>query len=406
MVKLFIIADDFTGALDTGVQFAGQGACTKIAIGKEAEELQLEQENVDVIVIDAETRHLSKEEAYRRVVKLAAKALKEQVPYIFKKTDSALRGNIGMELAALIEVSDEKFLPFIPAFPAMKRFCKKGVYYIDGVPITKTVFGSDPFEPVSSSLLEDLFVGTGIHTEVLQQGEEGKADYEEPTIGIYDAETMQDIINIVRNLKQQEKLRIMAGCAGLAAVLPKFIGIATGGQSNIFLNKPLLVVCGSLNPISKKQLEYGASFGFPRFIMEDKIQKQEGYLDTSEGRQWVASIQEKLNIFPVVMVDTGVMRDTAESDSCRVKIAALLGRIVKMLVKAEACNTVMVIGGDTLLGFVEQSACKEITLIGEIKTGTVVSSMLVDDKKIWVLSKSGGFGDEKLVVEVAEELTS
>ena len=30
MVKLLIIADDFTGALDTGVQFAARGAATSV----------------------------------------------------------------------------------------------------------------------------------------------------------------------------------------------------------------------------------------------------------------------------------------------------------------------------------------------------------------------------------------
>lgn len=30
MVKLLIIADDFTGALDTGVQFAARGAVTRV----------------------------------------------------------------------------------------------------------------------------------------------------------------------------------------------------------------------------------------------------------------------------------------------------------------------------------------------------------------------------------------
>lgn len=30
MVKLLIIADDFTGALDTGVQFAARGAATRV----------------------------------------------------------------------------------------------------------------------------------------------------------------------------------------------------------------------------------------------------------------------------------------------------------------------------------------------------------------------------------------
>ena len=33
MIHLFVIADDFTGALDTGVQFASYGAATKVVVG-------------------------------------------------------------------------------------------------------------------------------------------------------------------------------------------------------------------------------------------------------------------------------------------------------------------------------------------------------------------------------------
>ena len=33
MTKLLVIADDFTGALDTGIQFAREGTKTCVAIG-------------------------------------------------------------------------------------------------------------------------------------------------------------------------------------------------------------------------------------------------------------------------------------------------------------------------------------------------------------------------------------
>lgn len=68
MVKLLIIADDFTGALDTGVQFAARGAATRVVTDL-AYDFTLA--DAEVLVMVAETRHLPPEEAYDVVYRTA-----------------------------------------------------------------------------------------------------------------------------------------------------------------------------------------------------------------------------------------------------------------------------------------------------------------------------------------------
>lgn len=75
MVKLLIIADDFTGALDTGVQFAAGGAETRVVTNTDYD-FDSVDENVQVLVLDAETRHLSRDEAYRVVFHITKKHLR------------------------------------------------------------------------------------------------------------------------------------------------------------------------------------------------------------------------------------------------------------------------------------------------------------------------------------------
>ena len=116
MASLLMIADDFTGALDTGVQFAASGVQTRVIVGGDVD-LAARGEDVQVLVIDAETRHLPPERAYAVVEKLVRQAEALGVQYIYKKTDSALRGNIGAELTALLRASGQKQLPFLPAYP-------------------------------------------------------------------------------------------------------------------------------------------------------------------------------------------------------------------------------------------------------------------------------------------------
>ena len=92
MIKLLMIADDFSGALDAGVQFAARGAATRVVTDLDCDFLETDAE---VLVMVAETRHLPPQKAYDVVYHVARNAREAGVPYIYKKTDSALRGECG-----------------------------------------------------------------------------------------------------------------------------------------------------------------------------------------------------------------------------------------------------------------------------------------------------------------------
>ena len=64
MVKLLIIADDFTGAEDTGVQLAKYGIVTFVTTDFTSCFQNLNQD-AEVLVVDTESRYLPPEEAYR-----------------------------------------------------------------------------------------------------------------------------------------------------------------------------------------------------------------------------------------------------------------------------------------------------------------------------------------------------
>ena len=197
MIKLLIIADDFTGALDTGVQFASEGIKTRVLVYNPCEKLIDDDDNdTDVLIIDAETRHLSKEKAYKIIYDIVKKSKEENIKFLYKKTDSALRGNIGSELSAMLKASNEKSLPFIPAFPKMNRITKNGVHYIDNIPVDKSVFGQDPFEPVKYSSVKEIIkdqssietIEIPVANKVLAKKSKG--------ILIYDAQSEEDLQNI------------------------------------------------------------------------------------------------------------------------------------------------------------------------------------------------------------------
>ncbi len=219
MEKLLLIADDFTGALDTGVQFAIRGAKTCVVTDPAYD---FSQAKADVLVLDAETRHLPPRAAYDTVFRAVRDARRAGFAYIYKKTDSALRGNIGAELAAALDASGADSLAFLPALPKMNRVTRNGVHYIDGVPVADSVFGRDPFEPVTASSVAEIIAAQTETPVVLHPL--GEAAETHPGIQVYDAETDGARAAIGQRLGR-EGLALSAGCAGFASVLAELLDL-------------------------------------------------------------------------------------------------------------------------------------------------------------------------------------
>ncbi|WJH37516.1 four-carbon acid sugar kinase family protein [Paenibacillus sp. CC-CFT747] len=72
-------------------------------------------------------------------------------PLLYKKLDSALRGNPGSECEAILEVTGAELCIVAPAVPRLRRTTSSGVQRIDGIPVHETEMGRDPMNPVLTS---------------------------------------------------------------------------------------------------------------------------------------------------------------------------------------------------------------------------------------------------------------
>ena len=410
MVKLLVIADDFTGALDTGVQFAASGAETRVVTNIEYDFSRTGRE-VQVLVLVAETRHVKWEEAYRMVYGIAKRACESGIPYLYKKTDSALRGNIGSELKAVLDAAGKHTLHFLPAFPRMNRVTRNGIHYIDGSPVHESVFGKDPFEPVTCSYIPDMMRGEVPVTVV-----ESMDGWERQNgVMVYDASTDEELMSIGSFLKEKGELGLTAGCAGFAAVLPQLLGLSGKRRERISLDKKFLVACGSVNPITVRQLDYAERAGMKRIRLTPEQKLEKDYLESEEGNraleEWTkTALEEECCIFDTN--DLPGCRAACEYagshglslDELRVRIADTLGRVVEHLVRAGVKSTMLLTGGDTLMGFMRHIGCDEIVPVCEMAPGTVLSQVDIDGRTYSIISKSGGCGEEKLIAELAEKI--
>lgn len=303
MLLLLILADDFTGALDTGVQFAACGIPTRVVVG---EQVDFAANDAAVLVVDTETRHLPAAEAYAVIAKLTREAMSAGVFSIYKKTDSALRGNIGAELSALLKTSGERQLPFLPAFPQIDRVTRDGVHYISGVPVTESPFGIDPFEPVRHARVTELI---GEQTDVPAHSfptlKEDEAVPEQEGILVFDAGSLDDLASTGRALFRNGRPRLMAGCAGFAALLPDLMKMTERRTVTMpKLDPRLLVVCGSVNSITLRQLDVAEQNGFSRLRLTPRQKLDPGYWESENGKEALQGINEMLAANPRCIIET------------------------------------------------------------------------------------------------------
>ncbi|OOY02970.1 MULTISPECIES: four-carbon acid sugar kinase family protein [unclassified Thioclava] len=123
MTRLFLIADDLTGALDSGATFAARGAQVRVArtVADFPEALEC---GADVIAVATGTRDGSREAA-RECLQEVRALLAGREGLIFKKVDSRLKGHIRDELEVLLDGRTKELIA-TPAVPALGRYCESG----------------------------------------------------------------------------------------------------------------------------------------------------------------------------------------------------------------------------------------------------------------------------------------
>lgn len=80
-MKLAIIADDLTGANDSGVQLARHGLKTSVLFNMDEDNIR----HYDAVVFDTDSRSITPEDAYQRVHRAAELLLRNGFGTIFKK---------------------------------------------------------------------------------------------------------------------------------------------------------------------------------------------------------------------------------------------------------------------------------------------------------------------------------
>ena len=357
--RYLIIADDFTGANDTGVQLKRRGYPTEVLFAGKPVDSQKS------IVIDTESRNALPGHAYEIVRHSLEQVDFGQFRYIIKKVDSTMRGNIAQEIKAVDEAFCPELVVFAPALPALGRTTMDGVQCLNGVEICKTELSKDPKNPVMEDnlvkLLEQVYEEP-VLLKYLPDVRSQSFSLDGGRIFVCDAESDDDLKRIIAAVRQDGRRTLYVGTAGMA-------------DNMMELEKPTLPSFGVVaRPEEYRDMavEYLKS-GRDTILLTD----------TAYDRELIELSQE--------VGEKSGMDLTEVGDYVR----SLIGRMAKEVLDSVKVSGVYLTGGDTALGMLMNIGADGSEILAEILVGVPlvrVKGGAYEGLKL--VTKAGAFGTE------------
>jgi D-threonate/D-erythronate kinase len=361
-MTLTILADDLTGACDTGALFAGPGP-VPVTVWPSA------APDGSVRVIDTETRSLDADTARERVSRAVASAGPGRY---FKKIDSTLRGHVAVEIDAVMRAIGVRSALVCPALPREGRIVLDATLLVHGRPVSETTLADDPQFPRprggrTASVVEILRSELDRPLGWISLGgvRAGRATLAarlsrlDGVVSVADAESDNDLEALVNAAFVVEPPPLLVGAAGLARALARRLGLAADGV----VPPPSarwLIVGGSLHPVCRRQLAHARL----------------------EGLSVLASPDEP----------SGEPR----------RVADRLAREAARLLGEGTFDAVAVSGGDTAVALFRALGAERLDLVGAPSTGLALGRLSAPRRPpLWLLTKAGGFGAPDFFVSLA-----
>lgn len=400
-----IIADDLTGANDTGVQYKKNGYSTTVKIMNDNDITSKMFKTSDVVVINTDSRPLSGKDAYNTVYSLAKNLnTLDDIEYIYKKVDSLMRGNPAPELEAIIDATGAKVAIVASAFPDNGRIVTDGTLMMPDnkhVDITN-IFNTETKKKAVNVRIINIREGAeSLKAFMERQMENGTSIFVFDTISNEDLAIISDASMLIEGKK------VFCGSAGLAKQLGRKKKVEIKYDDTVF------IVVGSRSAttahqvrLAKETLKLPIVLVSSNDIIEDRYEK--AVTEAVEKSLEFYNNGEKLVIVAIDSLFqeyTLVLRESEADSEKSLKIAQSLGDIVKRLYNDIKPVTFVATGGDTAFQICDFIGSDGMELTDEIVPGVPIGILregIADGSSM--VTKSGGFGEEDTIVKVINYL--
>jgi uncharacterized protein YgbK (DUF1537 family) len=413
-----VVADDITGANDIGIMFAKWGYLTQVYHHAHFE--QLYRPEVEVCIIDTNSRLDNPELAYEKVF-AATKALEGvDCKQYYNKTCSVFRGNIGAEFDAMLDALKQEFAIVVLGFPKNGRTTIETIHYVRGTKLEDSEFRNDPVHPMKQSNLVNILqsqtkrrVGA-IHQNIIEAGnlrqtlEQMKANYQYLILDVIDQAMLKTIASTIYDYP------VLCGSSAIAEELPAFwqkqpahpvIALPEAQELGI------LCAAGSLMPQTAAQIETMRErqtpiiefnplelFDMREAVIERLVAEIVGQLQNGDVVFHAANQSEIVE----KMRAEGQARGLALNEVSRI-VSSAIAEIVAIVVKRTGLNHLLIAGGETSAAVCEALGIYGMTIWEEIQAGLPICISLTE-KPLALVLKSGSFGSSDFFEQAVNHL--
>lgn len=411
--QYLVIADDLTGANDTGQQFATAGLDTVVLPSHSTR-----RPDADVLVVNTDSRTSESRTAAADVRSAVSTASAK----IYKKVDSTLRGNLLAEVDAALSASSASIALVAPAFPASGRITVGGYHLVDGTPVSEAsavqtrenppreadltaLFAGSEY-PVSHASVETIAKGPDTLTarlRAVQERHEG--------LVVCDAATEDHLRTVADAGRRLTETPLYVGSAGLAGALE--LTESTTSPDSETATRSVLGVVGSTNQRTFDQLrrvpdEIIVTLDVERAVADPAAAGDALAADVSnrlrpEGSVVVTSAQSTADV--TAALEHGRTHGI-ESEAVRSNVARALTTAIDSLWTDCPTDAVFASGG-TVAGTVFETLGIDAIELGSTAVEQAVplaTATTRDDRRVTLATKAGGFGSDDAIVNCLSAL--
>ncbi|MDD4301673.1 MAG: four-carbon acid sugar kinase family protein [Sphaerochaeta sp.] len=394
MHQYLIVADDFTGANDSGLQLRRKGLSTHVTIGKYTRS----EKTIEALVLDTESRNIDEKEASVLVRSTLEGVDAESFSIVMKKIDSTLRGNLCAEVMEVAAFCAAELIIVSPAFPDQGRTVEGGRLFVHGKPLLETEHGKDPRKPVEEDNLLTLFSkGQSVYTVAHQEEGAALPALEGKTILVCDARTQDDLFHLVRLARKREEKVLYVGSAGLADAL-----------CNVqYPSRGVLGMVASLSEVTRNQVRYAKEHGiFTEVVeVESLLGEVDPYPIIKRVKEAISQSKPALVVVSSVLDESAFSRSLEEgskrglsSDAVAATIRDSFSLLGKALVEQCGISGMFLTGGDTAFGLLEVLGIHEVEIIREVQGGIPLLEVPTGGyASMRIVTKAGAFGNDQAI---------
>jgi uncharacterized protein YgbK (DUF1537 family) len=368
-MRIRVIADDLTGAIDGAAPFARAGLPARLARG--GTPAPVEPGPHQVLAHSTDTRCATADQASLKVRDHLQATPPQPGDVLVKKIDSLLRGPWGAELHALMDTGHKSLAVVCPALPRMRRTLQGGLLWNAGV----RVANGQHFAGEASHAPLDALRACQARWGVLQGHARTVPPLPPQGVLLLDGESEADLDALVSACWHRRHDIVWVGSSGLTAALARHCSGHPPAPLRSAPRQALVLVVGTRSTYSTEQLAH---------LWQQPLWRSGAVDAAAPDEPRVARCGRVTVILPPAA--------DLPSDLATARIAQ--AALAQSRAASDAPAWLAVVGGNTLAAVLEQMGADHPTILGSAQAGFEALQLQREPGKspMEVWSRSGSFG--------------